>query len=232
MHGKHRSQPRAGAVIAGFARTAAFATATVIAALALGVIGANALWNDSDSLTAEVGTGTFDLTLDPATWAEVTPGVDSEDAHGGASLDTVSEWVLAKGDVLALVADLHATVMGTNLEADLVVTPPATLPSGFTGTMTLMNSSGAVLAGPVPWSQQLTWNMGSDPNVRDMELRVELTRTAVTYIDPLNAQAATQGSEEIGHFAVSLKQVRPGGAEGGGAEGGGAEGGGAGGGGA
>jgi alternate signal-mediated exported protein len=203
-----RHAAKAGATLwRGLRATVSF-TIALIAALAIGVFGANALWNDSAPLPAEVGTGSFDMRIAGVSWAENTPGIEIADRHSGSSLTTVSEWVTVRGDVLVLSATIRTSVLGANLAADLVVNAPASLPAGMTGTMTLKDIEGTAIAGPVGLTEELRWTDVPVAEASDVTLEVTLVQGELTYVDPIAEPDPTSGAQTIGAFSIALDQVR------------------------
>jgi alternate signal-mediated exported protein len=192
------------------ARTAVSCLIALMAALMIGVIGANALWRGSVPLEGDVGTGSFALNLTATKWAERTPGVAVADSHGSSDVTEIaSQWVTVRGDTLVVTAELNTTLAGTNVRAALVASPPATIPAGMTGTMTFRHKDGEVLASSASLDAPLRWEGVESGASRIVYLEIAVVVDDLTYMDPTLPEDPDPVPATLGETTVSLEQTRP-----------------------
>ncbi|MDR0432893.1 MAG: hypothetical protein LBH48_06265 [Bifidobacteriaceae bacterium] len=204
------TQTKSGAKSRGLRglRTVVSSTVGLVVALAIGVIGANALWHQTVPLDEEVATGSFALNMLASSWSEQSPGIAVADRHGSNSVAEIADqWVTTRGDKLVIAADLRTTLAGNNVAADLIARPINPVPAFVTGTMVFKDSSGQVRASS-SLGEELRWTDVPKGDQQSVRLEIELTITEMEYADPTSDSAMVAGEHDFGMVQVALEQTR------------------------
>lgn len=182
------------------------------AALAAGAAaggGTLALWNGGDPVpAATIVAGDLAAEAGAVTWTETSPDVS-------AAPHTVDpeDFLVRRGDTFTADYDFTIALDGDNMRAAIDVSwnDSPDLPAGATGSFSLLDGSGAVLASglTIGDDQEVVADIDPSPTMEtDYTLRFELDFGGID--DRFGAASAAQVAD-LGEIAVSLRQIRTGG---------------------
>ena len=157
--------------------------------LLLGGAGTFALWNDSANInggTISSGELSFDSTT-PGVWEDV-----SYDTLPPVVIDPAT-FLMVPGDTVEYAQDVTLNATGDNLLANFGYTSTgSTIPTGFTVAVTVEDSLGVPVTGPIPVVDGATYSV------------------AITVDLPLAADNTTQLQDVIlSNIQLTVTQVRP-----------------------
>jgi alternate signal-mediated exported protein len=160
--------------------------------LLLGGAGTFALWNDTADIpggTVTSGTLSFD-DVAPGVWQDISPDVDGQPI----TIDPAT-FLTVPGDVLAYTSEVVVNATGNNLLADFGVTydNSTALPTGFTAAVTVEDSLGAPVTGPIQVTDGDTYTVV-------VTLTFDITTAG---------QVSQDTPVDLGGIDLTLTQVRP-----------------------
>lgn len=178
---------------------------TVALIVGLGAAGGTyTLWSDHDAQAQLISSGDLKVkSLANPSWQDTSPDVTDFPRE----IDPTTFFV-RPGDTLAVTIPFEATVRGDNMHTELSVdwSAESTVPTGISGTYTLVGSQGNPLhKTPLKLGQAMEFS-AHDGGYYAVQIDLGFANLANRF----GAEAADPLSE-LGNFDVEIHQVRPGG---------------------